>query len=534
MKRIISCSLAVVLTFICMGFRLYGIINNPQYASTNSDIRVRDIADKRGNIYDRNGNRIVNREIDTVLLIKPDKTTYPIVTEEKGENFAKDTVLKGYFTILKIDGKHAKSIDNDNIKAIEVYNRYKSSPAVHLIGYTDIDGNGVCGIEKYYNDKIKKSDGNLKVAYSADAIGRMLVGEKTEIRDNNYYNSSGICLTIDINIQNIVEAALINGNITKGAAIVLDVETSAIIASASSPVYDRENLNRYLNDSSSPFLNRAFEAYPVGSVFKAVTTVASLENNIIPGNYNCCGYIEKSGNNFYCNNRTGHGEIDFTTAFSLSCNPYFIELGTQAGAEKLLKTAKDLGFGKSFDLGNGFLTPKGKLPDLKELNSDAAVGNLSFGQGKLTASPLQVANFYCTIANGGIFNKPYIFNGEFDNNGKFIPSIKETGIVKIKKQTCEQIKNAMLETTKTGTGKLAFSNMFDSCSKTATAQSGVFDENNNEIKYSWFVGFFPYEKPEYVVCIMKENGNSGGIDGAPVFKEICENIYKYENNSDIS
>ncbi|MBO5290738.1 MAG: peptidoglycan glycosyltransferase, partial [Clostridia bacterium] len=104
----------------------------------------------------------------------------------------------------------------------------------------------------------------------------------------------------------------------------------------------------------------------------------------------------------------------------------------------------------------------------------------------------------------------------------------------LSKQICETIAEAMLETTKSGTGTMAYSPLFQTASKTATAQSGTYDKNGNEIKYSWFVGFFPYEKPEYVICIVKENGSSGGSDGAPVFKEISENIYKYENNRDIS
>ena len=83
----------------------------------------------------------------------------------------------------------------------------------------------------------------------------------------------------------------------------------------------------------------------------------------------------------------------------------------------------------------------------------------------------------------------------------------------------------MAKTTTDGTGKTAFTSLFDSCTKTATAQSGQYDENGIEIKYCWFVGFFPIENPQYVICILKENGSSGGTDGAPVFKEISEKIY---------
>ncbi len=532
-KRIVACLVILSLCFSALGLRLFSISNNDEYASIQSAIRVKDIDEKRGNIYDCNGELLVNNENEVLLLVKPDISTFSIISEIKGKDFIKDTLMKGYFTIIKAKESNT-DFNNSNIAKVSIFKRFSDSTAVHLIGYTDGHNNGVCGIEKYYNEDIKKYNGNLSVAFSTDALGRMLVGEKTEIRDNNYYNSGGINLTIDKAIQIITENALKNGNISKGAVIVLDVKTSAIKSVASTPIYDRNNLELYLNDDNLPFINRAFSAYPVGSVFKTVTAVSALESNIELSTVNCKGYTEKSGNTFYCNKRDGHGVVDFKTALSQSCNTYFIELGTKIGGEALLKTANKFGFGKPIDIGNEYISDSGALPDKNDLNSDAAIGNFSFGQGKLTATPLQIASFYCVIANRGIYNKPFIYNGFTDFNGEYVPATQEKGYRLLSKQTCEIISEAMLETTRSGTGKTAYSPLFQSAAKTATAQSGIYDDSGNEIKYSWFVGFFPYENPEYVICIMKENGSSGGIDGAPVFKEISENIYKYENNRDIS
>ena len=345
-KRIIACLVVLSLCFSSLGLRLYFITSNSEYASFQSDIRVKDIDEKRGNIYDCNGELLVNNEKETVLLVKPDISTFSIITEIKGKDFVKDTLLKGYFTVIKTN-ENVADYNNSNIVKLDTFKRFSDSTAVHLIGYTDQSNNGVCGIEKYYNKEIKKYSGKLSVAFSADALGRMLVGEKTEIRDNNYYNSGGINLTIDKTIQTITETALKNGKISKGAAVVLDVETSAIKAVASTPIYDRNNLVISLNDEDSPFINRAFSAYPVGSVFKTVTAISALENNIEFSQIDCKGYTEKSGNIFYCNKRDGHGIIDFKTALSQSCNTYFIESGTKIGGEALLKTAKK--FGKKLD-----------------------------------------------------------------------------------------------------------------------------------------------------------------------------------------
>ncbi len=528
-KRVISALLVIIISFLALSGRLYSISSNAELVSAQPHIRIRVLGNKKGTIYDRNGIPITNRKTKTIICAKPTAENMVLISKLKGKIFTQNTISKGLFTSFSTPKSNYISESGD-IKKFDIFQRYVDSVALHLIGYTDIDGNGVTGIEKHYQNEIDAHIGTLSVAYSADALGRMLTGENVEIRNNNYYSQGGVMLTIDRDIQVIVENALKKGKIDKGAAVVLDIRNSAILACASTPVYERDDIEKYLNSADSPFLNRAFESFPVGSVFKPVTAAAALENSIKLTEYTCKGYIEKSGNKFNCNKTEGHGIIDFDTAIAMSCNPYFIELSTQTGAKKLLKTAKKLGFGKAIDLGNGLLTSSGNLPDIKELNSSAAVGNLGFGQGKLTSSPLQIAACFATIANGGVYNEPYIYKGAVDRNGNLTPTIQKNSKRALSESTCETIKKAMANTTTEGTGKAAFTSLFNSCTKTATAQSGQYDENGIEIKYCWFVGFFPIEKPRYVICILKENGNSGGTDGAPVFKEISENIYIDELN----
>ncbi len=523
-KRVISALLVVIIAFLSLSGRLLYISSDSDFVSVQPHVRVRELGNKKGTIYDKNGKPLTNKETKTIICAKPTAENAVLVSKLKGKKFAKSTILKGYFTSFNKE-KNNQINETDDIKKFDIFERYSDSVALHLIGYTDTDDNGVTGIEKYYQNEIDTHKGTLSIAYSADALGRMLVGEDIEIRNNNYYSQGGIMLTLDRDIQLIVEKALKNGNIDKGAAVVLDVNTSAVLACASTPLYKRNNIEEFLNSADSPFINRAFECFPVGSVFKPVTAAAALESGINLPTYTCTGYIEKSGNKFNCNKLEGHGVIDFNSAIAMSCNPYFIEISTQVGAKKLISTAKYFGLGKSIDLGHGFVTASGTLPDIKELNSSAAVGNLGFGQGKLTASPLQIANCFATIANGGIYNTPYIYKGSVDANGNLTPAIQSNGKRVLKKITCETIKKAMAVTTTEGTGKNAFTSLFNSCTKTATAQSGQYDKNGIEIKYCWFVGFFPIEKPQYVICILKENGSSGGTDGAPVFKEISENIY---------
>ncbi len=500
--------------------RLFSLSILSKETATNSSVKVKTIHTARGFIYDRNLIQLVNNGKKHTICVKPTPTTINYFKENDKKIFEK--LSKGYFVVETTES--VPKIKSDDIKILPTYNRYDDSTAVHIIGYTDKSGNGICGIEKYYDDYLRESGGALSIAYSTDALNRLLLAEKIEIRDAGYYDKSGIILTIDKSIQKICEAALIKGRITKGAAIVLDINTSEILACCSMPVYDRINLSQYTKSKDSPFINRVFCAYPVGSVFKVITASSALENNISINDFCCTGSITKSGRNFRCNKLEGHQKINFNNALSLSCNPYFIELGTTLGREKLIETAEKFGLGKAFDLGNGFKTQSGVLPTIDDLNSDAAIGNLSFGQGKLTATPLQIATVFSTIANNGIYIEPKLIKGFSDSDGTQTINNENTSERVLKESTCKALKKALINTTIDGTGILAHSKLFDICAKTSTAQSGQFNESNKEIKYCWFAGFFPAEKPEYAICIMKEDGISGGGDCGPVFKEIAEKI----------
>ncbi len=518
-KRAISFCLTANLLFLCLFGRLFSLTIYPQEVNVTSSLRTKEIAARQGYIYDRNLKPLTNKETYSKILIKPSKETFEYF---KNDSSVIDNLKKGYFTIKKSE-THL-NINTENIAELPVFERYTDNIGVHILGYRNAQNEGVSGIEKYYSKELEEYGGILSVSYSVDGLGRHLSGEKTEIYDNGYYGKGGIILTISEEIQRIAENSLKRNKITKGAVVILDIKTNEIMACASSPTFQRDNLDSYLNDKDSPFLNRAFESYPVGSVFKIVTASATLENDVVLKNYFCSGNIEKSGRIFRCSNLEGHENVDLYSATANSCNPYFIELGNMIKPEILLETAKDLGFGKTINFGNGYKTTSGILPDINELNSSAAIGNLSFGQGKLTATPIQIAALFSTIANNGIYRTPTLIKGKTDGDG--IPQYEKTmkGVRVLKESTCKIISKALLHTVKDGTGKNAYSEKVEICGKTSTAQSGQFDESGREIKQCWFAGYFPYENPQYAICVFKENGTAGGTDCAPTVKDIAEKI----------
>ncbi len=525
-KRIFSITAILFLTLSLLCYRIYLLSTQGIYAaSTENTQKTNVIAATRGNVYDTNLKPLTNTAEKHVALIKPTAKSFAEIERLQSEEIEKE-LKNGNLVTAIVPSADFFEASND-IMTLTTYERYDGNTLSHILGYCK-GNDGMYGIEKYYNSLLSKTNGSLTIKYHCDALGRVLNGEAIEIHNDNYNNKSGLVLTIDKDIQKTVENALLKHNVEIGCAIVLNAKTSELLACASMPIIERKNLDASLKNPNSPFINRAFSAYPVGSVFKAVTAAAALEKGYYNFNYECNGSITKSGNVFNCNKLNGHGELDLKGALTVSCNPYFIELSCRSGASEILRVAESSGFGKACDFGNGYMTAAGNLPKKEELNSNAAIGNLGFGQGSLLATPLQVANFYAVIANNGIYNEPTLIKGYVDENNKFTAGSKTTSVRVLKSETCEILKSHLLNVVNEGTGKPAFTSLFESCGKTATAQSGRYNENGVEIKYSWYVGFFPYEDPEYVICIMKENGISGSNDCAPAFKEIGENIYILE------
>lgn len=521
-NRGLSTTVCLILCFCLLTARLAKLQFGAKQVNQSGAKRSVTLSQTYGNIYGRNLKRLTNTKEKTLVCAVPQPKLMLALERSKSYTQFTEALEKGEFYY----GELADTSFFDNFEGaqrVKVYDRYSDNTAFHILGYRDSSGDGVDGVEFYFDNIIKANKGTLEAIYTADALGHILISEPIEIRNTDYNCNSGIVLTIDYTIQKVVESCLKKSDITKGAVVVLDAKSGDILASASVPSVNRTTLSNHLDDENSPFLNRAFCAYPVGSVFKVVTAAAALESGVALENYYCNGSIEKNGNIFHCNNTGGHGEMALKKALAYSCNPYFIELGTRVGAEQLTQTAKELGFGEKTDLGNGYEAKSGSLPRLYELSSEAAVGNFAFGQGSLTATPLQIALCYATILNGGNFHPARLIAGEMDF-GEFKEYPKRNGSRVLSESTCDTIKSGLKNALTDGTAEGAYSTLYEGYGKTATAQSGAYDDKGNELYCTWFAGGFSDGKSLYSVCILKENGISGSIDGAPLFKTIAEGI----------
>lgn len=514
-----------IFTVLC--FRI-NIIQDSVYSETVNNQSTRSVftSSTRGYIYDRNGIPLVNDSIEEFYYVLKTDSTKDIIREYSQNNEAENVIL------VKIDGDNHIN-ESDYIKKVQSISRYSDNMLCeHIIGYTDVDGYGVCGIEKAFDRILDEGKGYFKLSCTVNAKGKAFAGDGFKILQENFNSPAGIMLTIDKRIQQIVEDELEQSDIITGAVVVMDVSSGEILASASVPKYDINNLEASLNDKNLPFLNRAFAAYPVGSVIKPFIAASALKNNIkLNTEYECSGHVNVSGTVFRCYNANEHGKEDLNKAIENSCNCYFIDMGIKVGNKKIINCLNKFGFGNDISFCSALHSASGNVPDINRLKSEADTANLCFGQGEFMATPVQIAAAYSVIANGGTYNEPYLLRKLINNRGEVYGYYKSENTEKIlDKEYCDVISVCLYNNMLNGTGINGLPDNVSAAGKTATAQTGKYNESGAERLCTWFAGFFPFENPRYTVVVFNENGVGASVDCAPVFKRVAERIVTDELN----
>lgn len=528
-KRIIVVFSFIFLCFSLLILRIFGISNNQSstYAAKTSNT-YRIVIDKsRGMIYDRNLKPLVSQEKAYKVAVLPsiDSKTYlsSVLPKQEFDSISDKFALGKPFTFETTQFIE----DKNDVQTYLIRKRYYDNPfAVHLIGYCDATlTQGISGIEKAYDNLLSKNSASLSVSYPIDALGRSLSGVEPTIYDEGYNCASGVALTLDYQIQEIVEAAapLLKGS---GSILVTDVQTGQILAGLSLPEYDVDDIEASISSKDSALLNRNLCAYNIGSTYKIIVSAAALSQNISPlAAHNCTGSLELDGTTFACHKQDGHGHLTLKTAFANSCNPYFIRLGISVGKERLLSLSSLFGLGKSIELCDGIVTAAGNLPSAESLKTRGDLANVSFGQGSLMATPVHIAKIISVIANGGYLVEPSLVLGEVDANGKLSKNQnqgKKTRILDT--EVANKIKEYMIYTVEAGTGRVALPEKLGAGGKTASAETGWQVGGENMVQ-AWFSGFYPAESPKYAIVVLCEGGNSGALSCGPIFKKICDEIY---------
>lgn len=512
--------------FVAIACNYYKIAVQQEYVSAAEERSLLKVTagNSYGTIYDRNMTPLVNAETVKLAAAVPTALNRNTIAEfalDKDEFF--EEFDKGEPFVFRCEDDTPES---DGLTVFELPQRYSSEQtAQHVIGYIS-ENKGVSGIEYAYDSILRGDYGESSVTYSVDGFGRVLIGDGKEVVRSNAAES-GVVTTIDADIQRICEEY--GSGIDKGAIVVADISTGDILALASFPSYSTEKLEEALIDERSPLINRALYSYSVGSIFKLVTACEAIEEGYDKYFYKCEGNLNIEGRNFNCHRLDGHGLQDMEKAMTNSCNTYFINLSRSYNVDAFRKLAFNLGFGKESYLCAGMTGSAGVLPTVKELLVPAELANFSFGQGKLTATPLQITQLTCAIANEGKMPVLRIIKGITLDGINTANEKNPQYYTAVEKEAADQLKDMMISAISDNKDSNARTKYTTVGAKTSTAQTGRYDDDGNEFCHSWITGFFPADNPEYAVTVLVEDGGYGNDAAAPIFREIAEYIMKKRN-----
>ncbi len=473
--------------------------------------------------------------IDTVTMIKELADEYPGVSI--------DTESKRVYTTPYL-ASHI--LGRTDIIYAEEYPTYKE------LGYKMSDHVGKDGIEKAMEEYLKGTDGTKVI--ERDVEGKVL--GVTTVKEPTSGNT--VMLTIDKDLQEVAQTSLeqtikdvaaagqykpnkAGADACAGAAVVVDVNSGEILASASAPNYDLttylENYSELSKDKLMPMFNRAFNGtYAPGSTFKMATGIAVLEEGVIGPQsiIRDLGIYTKYAPSYsprcwiYTDYGSTHGPINVSQALEKSCNYFFYETADKMGIEKLNRYCEKLGLGQKTGVelpeASGVLASpeaKKRIEDQGWFPGDTL--QASIGQSYNLFTPLQLANYVATVVNGGTRYKTHLVKSINDTatgvntqNAK----IEVVENLKMKEENYQAIMYGMRLVTTTGTASGLYSSYPVSVgAKTGTAS--VPSGTSNGV----FVAFAPYEDPEIAICVVIEHGISGSSSGA-VTKAILDEYFK--------
>lgn len=583
MKLIMFLFLFICLPILAVSIFNISVLHHKEYESMAINQQTSDsiISAKRGPILDRNGNELaVSATAETVTInpraiSKSDGTQASAIAKGLSEilgldyeSVYKKTQADTYYQLIKrtVSEEEAAAVrqlkvdlDTDAIILVEDTKRYypNGSLASTVIGFCNVDGDGIEGLEAYYNNVLKGTSGRIVTA--KNAVGSELPYEyETYVESTDGYQ---IVTTIDSTIQyytdKYLEQALTDAHVrNKATAIVMNVKTAEILAMSTKPDYDLNEPRKITDEKDLAYLetlsgeeyskaqleawqkmwrNKAIsDTYEPGSVFKVVTSSMALENGTATSAsaFDCAGRSVIAGTTIKCWKTSGHGHQSFQEALNNSCNCAFMAISAQVGSESFYnyqtafglreKTGIDL-FGESSSI----------LHDRKTMDNPITLATASFGQ-TFKVTPIQMITAISAAVNGGYLMQPHLVKEIRNSDGITVKTIGTTikrQVVSV--QTSETVANMMEHVVSEGTGKNAYIKGFRIGGKTATSEKrDEADEFGNTTAYvASFVAIAPCDDPQIAVLVVLDDPDvpsvSGGALAGPVARNILEASLPY-------
>lgn len=592
--------LIFLLSFVIIVVQLFFLqVISGKYSKLAMDNAVfpKIVYPERGIIYDRKGKAILNNAIMFDLMVTPaevknfDTLSFCRLMEIDTAEFSKrisDIIYKNknrvrpsVFQALLTPQMQARFEENywrfPGFALVERPVRvYPYNVAAHLLGYIneadprDIErsGNfyrqgdyiGKSGLEAVYEKVLM---GQRGVQYLIKDNHNRLVGRyENGIFDTAAIAGRGLRTYLDVELQQLAEKLLTN---KVGAVVALDPKTGGILAMASGPTFDpneltgsdkNRNYSRLVLDVAGPLLNRAIKGqYPPGSTFKPLGALVALDEGVItpsygfpcPGRYTLCGHGKPA-----CTHAGGGHAANLRLSIANSCNAYYAHVYRLAVDNPKYGNAK-IGYlhwkkyMNAFGLGTrlGVDLPSediGNIPDTSVYNKEyrgswGSCTNLTLGigQDKMTATPLQLANAMCIIANRGYYYTPHFVNkidGETEEDTALLNRYRARHevLTHISDTAYQSVINGMHDVVVSGTARIAQIPGIEVCAKTGTAENyTVLDGQRIKLpNNSMFVCFAPKQNPRIAIAVAVQNAGYGSTWGGPIARILME---KYLNDT---
>ena len=392
----------------------------------------------------------------------------------------------------------------------------------HVVGYA---AEGGSGIELAYNYQLVHSDLTLAEKASYDSAG-----EK--------YPSDDVYTTLNVALQQAASDALGDN---KGAVIVSDVKTGAILCMVSKPDFDPntivDNWDSLLSDSTSGTLvNRVSQGlYAPGSTFKIFDSIAFMDQNMSGSEsytFPCQGYITIDGETITDYHYEVHGTLDFAGSFAESCNSSFANIVVnELNRTDFIDLLNNCMFGEDLP----FALPSNQSSYVLDSGtSTKEVMQLAIGQGQTLMTPLHLNMITAAIANGGTVYTPYVVDSirtaktTQNPDGRVLTQTQPTAYRTIMTEdVASKMREMMRAVVEYGTGTKIRERSYDAAGKTGSAEF----LSNETTSHAWFTGFAPYNDPQVAITVIVEGGGTGGTAAVPIARDVLDEYFGYTGST---
>jgi penicillin-binding protein 2 len=585
--------IAGLFSVLAVSFWVLQVVQHQQYNEMAENNHQRTIALRapRGLLFDRDGRVMVeNRNSYSISIVREHTKDLPrtihllaqvlgleepgvkaIVDRHRREPTYRPITIIQDASLAQVAAVVARRLDSElpDVFVERVPTRsYPDTMGAHLFGYVGEvsdaqvaadaglksgDLTGQSGIERVYNSYLVGDDGAKRVV--VNSVGR----EIRTLEEVQPTEGKRLQLTIDLDVQKAIEdafkAADEGGIASAGAAVVLDPRNGEVLGFTSRPSFDpnafaggidRATWASLNTDENRPLQDRAIQGrYSPGSTFKMAVALAGLEEGIITPDFrvNCPGHANFYGREFHCwmDRKGGHGSIDLRRAIAESCDVYFYTVANMVGVDKINKWATALGLGvmSGIDLPNEVqgLVPstEWKRETMHEKWYAGETISVGIGQGQVSVTPVSMAVYMSTLANGGTRVTPHLLKQVDDGTGwKPVPPPQPKSEVEIDPEKLEAIRDGMWQVVNTphGTGLTARIDGHDVVGKTGSSQiisaqgrARAADKTARNLRDNgWFVFFAPKEDPKIAGVVFLEHGIHGG-NAARVTHHILQTFF---------